>query len=82
MIILGIMMALVGRKFFSYTIAVFGAMLGFGTTFLLFFMISMLEDINTSASSGSYQTEDSTSYTAMKLLIAIITGLFVGFILT
>jgi hypothetical protein len=38
-------MALVGRKFFSYTIGVFGAILGFGTTLLMFFMISMLEDI-------------------------------------
>jgi hypothetical protein len=39
LIVLGILMSLVGLKFFKYTIGIFGALLGCGTTFLLFFMI-------------------------------------------
>jgi hypothetical protein len=47
LIILGALMAFVGHKFFKYTIGLFGALLGYGTTLILFFMISMLDDINT-----------------------------------
>ena len=82
LIILGALMAFVGRKFFKYTIGLFGAFLGFGTTLLMFFMISMLEDISSNPLGSSAQTDDALSMTIVKITVSVITGVFLGFILT
>lgn len=75
LIVFGALVAFVGRKFFAWTIATLGCVLGFGVTMLLFTMFEMLDAVKTQ--------KEQTNYTMMitSLFISCIIGIFVGFIL-
>lgn len=77
LIVFGAIVTLVGRKFFSMTIAIMGAGLGFGITLLLFQMLTMLDSM-----SENSESTDGFAFTFSLYLVATITALFIGFILT
>eukprot|EP00347_Sterkiella_histriomuscorum_P009292 403341764 len=75
-IVFGLMVAFAGRKFFPWTIAVIGCLIGGGITILLFSMSDILDSIKSSQSE-----ETSGLELAMTITVAVIIGVFVGFIL-
>jgi hypothetical protein len=83
LIIFGALVLLFGRQFFAYTIALIGAVFGYVVVVVLFNVIVMLNGINTT-DEGVTDTIDSDSWYFLigTKVIAIIIGLFLGFILT
>lgn len=69
-VVLGIIIAVYGRKFFPKTILTTGTLVGFGITLLLFTVLSMLE---------SHQLSFFASL--MQYVMSLAVGLFLGFIL-
>jgi hypothetical protein len=73
LLIFGAIVTFYGRKFFQYTIAAVGILLGFLTTMLLFSIMGML--------SGLESGKDSLWMTILSFLVAIIVALFLGFVM-
>ena len=78
-IIFGLVVALAGRKFFPWTIAVIGCAIGGGITLLLFSMSDILDSIK--QTSDSVDAEKSNFYVLLTFIVASFIGVFVGFIL-
>lgn len=76
-ILFGIMVAFAGRKFFPWTIAVIGCLVGFGITLLLFSMSDILDSVQ----SNNPNESNSILYVILTYAFAIVIGVFVGFIL-
>ena len=75
-ILFGLMVAFAGRKFFPWTIAVIGCLIGGGVTLLLFSMSDILDSIQSTSN-----TDSSTVYVVLTYILALVIGVFVGFIL-
>ena len=76
LVILGLAILFFGRQFFTYTLFIIGLIVGFVTTYLLYIMTNVLNSMMDSSST------DSSSVLILKLLAALIIGIFIGFILT
>jgi hypothetical protein len=74
LILFGAIVTFVGRKFFAWTIAFIGLVLGFVVTTLLFQMFELLDAVKS-------QNDDNLVFNYTSFLVSLIIGVFVGFIL-
>lgn len=79
-IVIGLLVAFTGRKFFPLTIGVIGIGLGGGITLILCSMINLLTSIQLDNTDQEYT--DPIYMAILTWTVSVIVGLFVGFILT
>ena len=76
LLIFGIAVTLVGRRFFAWTIGTLGCAVGFGVTMILFSMFDML------GPRGGVSTSDTSLFMFfLQLVFSLMIGFFVGFIM-
>ena len=75
LVVFGLIVNFYGRKFFFWTVGLLGFVVGFFTGFSLFTVYNMLEAV-------SAQPVNTISFFAGQYIVALMTGLFLGFILT
>ena len=80
LIIIGLLIGLIGRQFFAYTLGFIGFLLGAGSTYLIFTMTNLL-DSTLNELSTDFVISDDTWGTWLKVLLSIICGVFIGFCL-
>lgn len=74
LLMFGVIVTLVGRRFFAWTIGFIGFLIGFGITMLLFSMLQMFDSIE-----GPQKT-DHVLFDFASILVSLTIGLFLGFI--
>jgi len=74
MIVFGCIVTFFGHKFFPWTIAILGCIIGFIVTMLLLQLFTMLDAVNLKGTQGMWLT-------SLGVFVSLIIGVFLGFVL-